>query len=73
MTIVISEHRVHYLKDIADRAILIENGKIKKEIRGEDFRNLSNKEANAMGLRSINCYLFLHEVLTITREKTKLN
>ena len=53
-TIVISEHRVHYLKDIADRAILIENGKIKKEIRGEDFRNLSNKEANAMGLRSIN-------------------
>ena len=50
----ISEHRVHYLKDIADRAILIENGKIKKEIRGEDFRNLSNKEANAMGLRSIN-------------------
>ena len=32
-TIVISEHRVHYLKDIADRAILIENGKIKKEAR----------------------------------------
>ena len=26
-TIVISEHRVHYLKDIADRAILIEMGR----------------------------------------------
>ncbi len=53
-TIVISEHRVHYLRDIADRVILIENGKIKKEISGKDFRNLSNEEANAMGLRSIN-------------------
>lgn len=69
----ISEHRVHYLKDIADRAILIENGKIKKEIRGEDFRNLSNKEAKQWDYAVSICYLFLHEVLTITREKTKLN
>jgi len=53
-TIVVSEHRIHYLKDIADRAILIENGCITKEISGEKFRNLTNEEANQMGLRSTN-------------------
>ena len=52
-TIVISEHRIHYLKDIADRAILIEDGKVKKEIGTKDFKNLSNEAANAMGLRSV--------------------
>ena len=52
-TIVISEHRIHYLKDIADRAILIEDGKVKKEIGAKDFKNLSNEAANAMGLRSV--------------------
>jgi ABC-type cobalt transport system, ATPase component len=53
-TIVVSEHRIHYLKDIADRAILIENGCITKEISGDKFRNLTNEEANQMGLRSTN-------------------
>ena len=43
-TIVISEHRIHYLKDIADRAILIEDGKVKKEIGAKDFKNLSNEQ-----------------------------
>lgn len=53
-TIVISEHRIHYLKDIADRAILIEHGKIKREISREEFQKLSNSDANEMGLRSMN-------------------
>lgn len=53
-TIVVSEHRIHYLKDIADRALLIEQGKISREIDKESFRNLTNDEANEMGLRSIN-------------------
>lgn len=52
-TIVISEHRIHYLKDIADRAILIKHGRIVKEIRGEEFRKMTNEQANQMGLRSI--------------------
>lgn len=31
-TIIISEHRIHYLKDIADRAVLIEYGQITREL-----------------------------------------
>ena len=38
-TIVISEHRIHYLKDIADRAILIEHGKSKEKSVEKNFRN----------------------------------
>ncbi|MCR5482429.1 MAG: ABC transporter ATP-binding protein [Clostridia bacterium] len=52
-TIVVSEHRIHYLKDIADRAILIKNGEIVKELSQEQFQNLTNNQANEMGLRSI--------------------
>lgn len=52
-TVVVSEHRIHYLKDIADRAILMKNGKIVKEITKEGFRTLTNKETKNMGLRSV--------------------
>lgn len=53
-TIVVSEHRIHYLKDIADRAILIKKGRIEKELSREEFRSMTNDKANEMGLRSVN-------------------
>ncbi len=52
-TIIVSEHRIHYLREIADRAILIENGRIVKELSGEEFKGMSNESANGMALRSI--------------------
>ncbi len=52
-TIVVSEHRTHYLKDLCDRVVLIQNGIIKKILSGEEFRELSNRQLNEIGLRSI--------------------
>lgn len=52
-TIVISEHRIHYLKDIADRAMLIEDGRVSRQFSAEEFRSLSNEAANSLGLRSM--------------------
>ena len=52
LLICISEHRIHYLKDISDRAVLIEYGQITRELDASAFRSLSNEEANRMGLRS---------------------
>lgn len=52
-TIIVSEHRIHYLREIADRAVLIENGRIVKELSGKEFKGMSNESANDMGLRSI--------------------
>ena len=48
-TIIISEHRIHYLKDIADRAVLIEYGQITRELDASAFRSLSNEEATEWG------------------------
>ena len=73
-TIVISEHRVHYLKDIADRAILIENGKMKKKKFVERiFAIFLTKKQMQWDYAVSICYRFLPAVLTITREKIKLN
>lgn len=50
-TIVIAEHRLWYLKDIADRAVYLENGEIVKEYSMEEIRNLSETERMQTGLR----------------------
>ena len=71
-TIIISEHRIHYLKDIADRAILIEGGCITKEISGEEFGTLTNEEANQMGLRSTNLTKILPGHREIQQEEKQL-
>ena len=43
-TIIIAEHRLWYLKSVADRAIYLENGKITKEYSMEEIQNLSEEE-----------------------------
>lgn len=53
-TIVVSEHRTHYLKDLCDRVVIINNGEIMRKMSGDEFRALSNADLNAMGLRSFN-------------------
>ena len=50
-TIVISEHRIHYLTDLVDRAIFIQNGKMIQEFQKDAFQAITNAEANKLGLR----------------------
>lgn len=50
-TIVIAEHRLHWLKGIADR-VLYFNGKIKKDMDAASFWRLSVEEMHNMGLRA---------------------
>lgn len=52
-TIIVIEHRIYYLKNLIDRMIYIENGKIKKEYSFEDICRMSNDEFNSLGLRSL--------------------
>ena len=42
-TIIIAEHRLWYLKNVADRAIYLENGKITKEYSMEEIQSLSEE------------------------------
>ena len=52
-TIIISEHRLWYLKDAVDRVIYMENGVMAKEWTGEEFTALSEEEVKSYKLRPI--------------------
>lgn len=53
-TIIIAEHRLRYLIDIADKFIYMKDGQIHTIFTNEEFKRLSNDILNNMGLRSIN-------------------
>ncbi len=50
-TIVISEHRLNYLKNVADRMVIMRSGKIEKEFSRSDYLKLSDNDMVQMGLR----------------------
>ncbi|AFA47655.1 ATP-binding cassette domain-containing protein [Acetobacterium woodii] len=50
-TIVIAEHRLHYLHKLADRVFFMNNGRIVKTYSGAAFSHLSKPELKRMGLR----------------------
>ena len=52
-TIVIAEHRLFFLKDLADRMIVMEKGEIKKEFDKTDLANITSEECEKLGLRSL--------------------
>ncbi len=52
-TVVISEHRLYYLKDLIDRLIIMRDGEIVREISGKDINLLDDVKINKLGLRML--------------------
>lgn len=52
-TIILAEHRLFYLSDIADRYIFMETGKIVKEYSAKEIREQNSEALNKLGLRSL--------------------
>lgn len=52
-TIVISEHRLHWLVGVCDKVIFMENGKIKSEYSMKEFSKFTSSKLNKMGLRPL--------------------
>lgn len=52
-TILIAEHRLYWLADIADRVIYLENGRIAGDLTPDRFLSLSADERHKMGLRAV--------------------
>lgn len=52
-TIIVSEHKLYYLRELADRIIMIEDGKKLGEWRGPEFFSLPEAWFKAQGLRSV--------------------
>ncbi len=51
-TIVVAEHRLYYLTELADRFLFMRDGHIIQEFLPEDLSSLTAKESQAMGLRT---------------------
>jgi energy-coupling factor transport system ATP-binding protein len=60
-TIVVSEHRLHYLADLADTVVYMRDGKIAKNYSAEEFRRLSPVDASSLGLRPIDLASYVRE------------
>ena len=52
-TVLIAEHRLYYLMELADRIVYLENGEIKGIYTPEEFRQLSEPDREHMGLRAV--------------------
>ncbi len=52
-TIIISEHRFYYIKDIIDRVYYIDNGSVKSHFTKEQFFAFDEQKRKALGLRAI--------------------
>lgn len=53
-TIVISEHRLYWLAQIADQFVYLKNGSIDKIFSNKEFLKIKDNKRNEMGLRSLN-------------------
>ncbi|MDR2202191.1 MAG: ABC transporter ATP-binding protein [Clostridiales bacterium] len=51
-TVVVSEHRVNYLMNLADKFVYIDGGEIARVFTPREFANLSDAESAALGLRT---------------------
>ncbi len=51
-TVIIAEHRLAYLKGIADRVIYMSQGKIVREFTADEFYSMTDEELHGMGLRA---------------------
>ena len=52
-TIIISEHRLYFLKDIIDRALILKDGKIAHSLSAAEFAGLTEKKRKEFLLRPI--------------------
>ena len=52
-TVLVSEHRLWYLYGIADRYVLMEDGRLRGEYTPEEFTGLSEAERTRLGLRAV--------------------
>ena len=52
-TVIVAEHRLSYLKGVADRVVYMNDGEIKEDMPADTFWSLSADEIKRCGLRSI--------------------
>ena len=51
-TVIVAEHRLYYLMDLANRFLCVQKGKIVREFTAQQMKALTNQEIQALGLRT---------------------
>lgn len=67
-TIIIAEHRTYYLKDLVDRAVYMENGKIVREYTMSELAHLTHEEQLDSGIRTVD--LLSYPIIPRPKPKT---
>ena len=52
-TVIIAEHRLYFLRELADRMIILDNGKFVKELSAEEIKTLTFDDTERMGIRPL--------------------
>ena len=52
-TIIIAEHRLYFLRELADRMLLLDNGRITKELCADEIKALTFADTERMGIRPL--------------------
>ena len=51
-TVIVSEHRLFYLKNLVDKCLIMKDGKIDRELKKKDIDNLNDSDIRAYKLRT---------------------
>lgn len=70
-TIIVSEHRLYYLRGLADRFIYLAEGQVSRDYSAAEFEQLTEQQRSNMGLRAFALERLLPPVLP-QQEKTAL-
>lgn len=53
LTIVVVEHRLHFLRDLADQVLLMEGGRVTRRWSGAEFFSMGQAQRRSLGLRTL--------------------
>lgn len=70
-TIIVSEHRLYYLRGLADRFIYLAEGQVSRDYSAAEFEQLTEQQRSNMGLRTFALERLLPPILP-QQEKTAL-
>lgn len=71
-TILIAEHRLYYLLDIADRIVYLAEGEIKKVYTPSEFRAIPDADRKNMGLRAVDLKNVHHQSIATQLQQETL-
>ena len=68
-TILIIEHRLHYLAELCDRLIVMENGSIVREYEKDSLGTMGNDEFHKQGIRGLHLFQNYRNTLSVTQRQ----